>query len=270
MALVGLLASATAIGSGLAAHCTARAAAAAEVERRLVAGPGSALFIYDANRGEWRQLAADVPGQPGGDVRLRSGGRPPSGGGASTTGSASQLDTRAIRLRLAGSDDDVRRLSRALDLLVATRYGSAVLADVLQSEDVVLSLSDGIGLRLPFGFVLTTGGTALTKGKQVTISRSRYGMSTPEVLAAMLAHELTHVAQNESSGVPWWQWPWTTVQREETALLVQAVVWAEVKGTQNDWEQDLNLDNATNRGRLRAWIQGNPVYPWWLAPDLAC
>ncbi len=256
--------------NGLAAQCSARAAAVAAVEQRLFAQP-AAVSIYDANRGQWLHLAAETQAQPNGEVHLLAGnGRPPSGGGSLGAGSASPLDVRAVKLRLEGSADDVRRLARAVRLLASTRYGGAALADVLQREDVVLTLSDEIGLQLPTGHVLTTGGTALTEGKKVTLSRSRYGLSSPEVLAAMIAHELTHVAQNEASGTAWWQWPWTTVKREETAHLMQAVVWAELKGAQKDWEQDRNLESATNRSLLRTWIKSNPAYPWWLAPDLSC
>jgi hypothetical protein len=52
--------------------------------------------------------------------------------------------------------------------------------------------------------------------------------------------------------------------------VVQAVVWAELRGYKRDWEQDRNLDNALSRDALRYYIQSNPAYPWWLAPDLSC
>jgi hypothetical protein len=177
---------------------------------------------------------------------------------------------RTIRVNLEGTPEEVARLEESLRLVLTTRYGSAVLADVMSRDDVTIAFKDSIGFDLPNGKTLTTGGTAITVGRVVHISRAHYGRSSPAVLAAMQAHELTHVAQNIETGNTWWNWPWTTVEREVTAHLLQAVVWAELRGEERDWEQDINLERAQDRTYLRQWIMKNPAYPRWLAPDISC
>lgn len=258
------------IGSMMFTQCSARAVAVDQIERRLFPDAQSAIAIYDPYAAEWVQIAAGPAAEPSPEVRLLSAPVRARQEGNGHVGSARPLDMGVVRLQVKGSVADVSRLHKALELLASTRYGSAVLADVLMRDDVTVSLVDEIGIELPTGQLLTTGGTAMTRGKQVFISRSRYGYAQPEVLAAMIAHELTHVAQNTLSGTAWWQWPWTTVEREETAHLVQAIVWAELRGPLRDYEQDGNLESAMERDALRTSIRFNPAYPWWLAPDVSC
>lgn len=255
-------------GSTISTQCSARASGLAQIDARLFPSDGGAIAVFDQRTQEY-VLVGGEGGDAKGGVRLLSGaasgldaGRPP--------GRAAMSAERAFNLRLRGSEDDVRRLQEALELLATTRVGQAVLGDVLTRSDIVVTLSDNVGVELPTGHVISTGGTAVTEGNQVTISRQSYGHKGPKVLAAMVAHELTHVAQNLASRTAWWQWPWTTIEREETAHIVQALVWAETRGLDRDAEQDRNLQNTTSRDRLRWSIQANPAYPPWLAPDLHC
>lgn len=258
------------VSSTFLTQCSSRAVAAGQIEARLFPSSQQSIAIYDVRDDRWLRIAAGPSVEPSMEVHLLSGPTRLAQGARGSAGSASPGDMRAVQLELKGTDSDVAKMREALTLLVNTRYGSAVLADVLQRSDVTIILSDEIGLELPNGEIFTTGGTAITEGKRVTISRSRYGTKSPEVLAAMVAHELTHVAQNLASGAAWWQWPWTTIDRETSAHLMQAVVWAELRGEQRDWEQDSNLENALDRDTLQERIRSNPAYPWWLAPDISC
>ena len=251
-------------------QCSARAVATDEVAQRLFGGPTGVVSIFDSQDGRWIQIAAAPGAQPPAEVAVLSAPVRAKQAGRATTGAASPTDTRAVRVQVKGTPADVAKLNEALQLLASSRYGSAVVGDVLQRDDVTIEMTDQIGISLPMGGLLTTGGTAVTEGKTIYISRRQYGNSSVEVLAAMAAHELTHVAQNISAGTAWWEWPWTTIDREMTAHEVQAIVWAELRGNQRDWEQDLNLHNAQNPDTLRNEIMGNPAYPSWLAPDIAC
>jgi hypothetical protein len=257
-------------GSTMSTQCTARSVAIADVEARLFPSQQDAIAVYDVRTRQWLQIAAGPLSAPPSEVRLLAPAAPSLTLAPRGPGRASALSERPYNIQLKGSSDDVALLERALEMLVATRAGQAAVGDVLLRDDVTISLSDEIGLELPNGHLLTTGGTAVTEGKKITLSRRAYGFKGPEVLAAMVGHELTHVAQNLAAGTAWWQWPWTTVDRESTAHVVQAVVWAELRGYKRDWEQDRNLDNALSREALRYYIQSNPAYPWWLAPDLSC
>ncbi|MHB1416067.1 MAG: eCIS core domain-containing protein [Chloroflexota bacterium] len=258
------------IGSTFLSQCSARSLAVNQVEDRLFGGPTGYVSVYDPQDGQWVFIAAKDANPADFRVQLATAPTPSNGSGRSGAGSAGLVETGGIQVKLQGTPDEVARLTSAVDILAGTRYGSAALGDLLARNDITIRFANDIGVDLPGGHVLTTGGTAMTEGKTVTISRHYYGNSSDRVLAAMVAHELTHVAQNVDAGSAWWQWPWTTVDREVSAHLMQAVVWAEVRGNEQNWEQDQNLQNATNRDQLRTKIMENPAYPWWLAPDLSC
>lgn len=257
------------LSSSMASQCSARSAAIDEVESRLFPTPESSVAVYDIQSKSWLEIGAGPEVTLPPEVRVISSAtrnRQASRG----AGLASLTDAGPYRIRLEGSEQDVALLEQALEALAATRYGQVALGDTLQRDDVTVTLSDEIGLVLPSGEVLTTGGTAVTAGKKIILSRAQYATKGTEVLAAMLGHELTHVAQNAVAGTAWWQWPWTTVDRETTAHIVQALVWAELRGLQRDAEQDRNLRNALDREHLQEQIRLNPAYPWWLAPKLTC
>ena len=257
------------VGSTFVTQCSARAAAIADVQARLFPNESPTISIYDVQSHGWLQIAAAPNIQPQAEISLIS--RPaPSTHQAGVAGSASASAMQPVRVKLLGSPTDVAKLQQALDLLVTTRYAYNALANVLSRDDVTIALTDQIGPTLPTGQTINTGGTAVTEGRTVSISRSRYGDKPPAVLAAMVAHELTHVAQNIAAGTAWWGWPWTTVDRETTAHQMQAITWAELRGTLTDWEQDTNLQNALDVNNLRTEIRNNPAYPEWLAPDVAC
>ncbi|MHB1005171.1 MAG: eCIS core domain-containing protein [Chloroflexota bacterium] len=257
------------LASMFVTQCSSRSSAVAQVQARLFPNGLRTVAIYDTQSESWLQIAA-VPGvKPQREISLVSRATQASAQ-ARIPGSASANDMRSIRVRLAGSPADVAKLQGALDLLVTTRYAYNALAGVLSRDDVTIALTDEIGLTLPTGQTITTGGTAVTEGRRITISKSRYADKPPAGLAAMVAHELTHVAQNIAAGTAWWGWPWTTIDRETTAHLMQAITWAELRGGLTDWEQDVNLNNALDVNMLRSQIRGNPAYPDWLAPDVAC
>ncbi|MHB1131122.1 MAG: hypothetical protein ACYC4L_01920 [Chloroflexota bacterium] len=256
-------------GNTLLAQCSVRAEAASDVARRLFPDPTSVFTVYDEQSRTWLAFTDDADLAKHGaapDVR----GKSVAGSGTvkSSPGSASMSDR--IGVQTAGSDEQRLRLDKALELLAGTKAGSAVLHDVLIRDGVVISFTEQVGVDLPTGHVLSTGGTAVTKGQRIELSSEAYGSKSVQVIAAMIGHELVHVAQNLESGSAWWQWPWTTVDRELTAHLLQAIVWAEVRDYQRDWEQDRNLAGAQNPLQLRNWITSNAAYPWWLAPRLGC
>jgi hypothetical protein len=259
-------------GTSYLAQCGARAVAISDIEHRLFGGPDGQVVVYDTLEGKWLTIAAGptAPDRQPAEIRLvsRSGLERSNRGG--TQGSASPAEMGPVQVQVGGTRDEVRRLNNALQIVASSRYGSAVLSDVLRQEDVYIAFSDEIGVDLPNGARLTTGGTAVTFGHAIHLSRQHYGDSSDAVLAAMVAHELTHVVQNQETHGNWWEWPWATIDREITAHLVQAIVWAEVRGDERDPEQDFILNKALDRERLRHYIKQNPAYPWWLAPDIAC
>lgn len=257
--------------TGLLTRCSVRAGAVAELEQRLFGDEGRAVAVYDDYEGRLLTFAVDGrQDSPSRELTLLAQRASPSARSRPGPGSASLGDYRPIRVTLDGTPREKTKLSLALARLAGTEYGSRVLADILRREDVVISFSDEIGVTLPTGHTVTTGGSAVTMGSHVYLSRHHYGNSSTAVLAAMIAHEFAHVVQNEATGSAWWQWPWATVEREESAHLLQAIVWAEVRGSERDESQETILESALNRGGLRQYINDNPAYPWWLTPDIAC
>ncbi len=257
------------IATTLNGQCAARATATAEVERRLFPQPTSVVAVYDNQDGAWLAFSPDSTGASvDGPVRLLARQTATAQPTGATAGSASA--SGGIRVQLEGNPVEVKRLASALQLVASSRAGSAVLKDVLERSDVTISFTDNVGLVLLGGITIATGGTAVTEGLHVYLSRTQYGNKPVEVLAAMEAHELTHVAQNIASSTPWWEWPWATIDRELTAHTMQAIVWGEARGNLHDPEQDSLLRAAQNREVLRSSILNNAAYPWWLAPNLGC
>ncbi|MBC7264333.1 MAG: hypothetical protein H5T64_08225 [Chloroflexi bacterium] len=204
-----------------------------------VVGQAAAAYRTQAQR-LGRQLAVDIPSADAllehkiADLQAYLAVAVPAGTGViSSVGSITQVG--AVQWNVAGDSEEIAKLQEGLMRLEGTSLGQPIAAAIHEH---------GTGVR--FGQTPKDVIAYFDPDKNEIVIHERFRDSSPNVIAAHLAHEGTHVQWDRDD----------SIDQEYYAFKAQAEVWNQVKGKETDEQCDwVSWMISLGEGRAKAIIR---------------